>query len=68
MIIMVLTFILGTVFGVLGIISSDGVSVLKWVFGKENLSSTSPKIITDKLSAKYVNICYNSKYSLDYFE
>ncbi len=61
MIIMVLTFTLGTIFGIIGIVSTDGVSVLKWVFGVDNLLSASPQIITNKTSAKYVNICLNSK-------
>lgn len=56
---MVLTFILGTVFGVIGLISSDGVTVFKWIFGSENLLSDNRKIITDKSAASYINICFN---------
>jgi len=56
MIVMVLTFILGTVFGVIGLISSDGVTVFKWIFGSENLLSDNRKIITDKSAASYINI------------
>lgn len=59
MILMVLTFILGTVFGIIGLISTDGITVLKWIFGAENLSSQSPKIIGTGQSARYINICFN---------
>jgi len=61
MVIMVLTFILGTVYGVLGLIASDGSSVIRWIFGSENLMGASPKVITDKTSSKYINICLNGK-------
>lgn len=59
MVIMVLTFILGTVFGVIGFISNDGVDVIRWIFGTENLNSASPKVITDATASKYINICLN---------
>jgi len=59
MVIMVLTFILGTVFGLIGVISSDGIDVLRWIFGPENLLGTSPKIITDATASKYIDICLN---------
>lgn len=58
---MVLTFILGSVFGVIGLISSDGVGVIRWLFGSENLLSASPKVITDTTASKYINICLNGK-------
>jgi hypothetical protein len=61
MILMVLTFILGSLFGIIGFISKDGTYVIKWIFGPENLSSTSPKIVTDAKAAKYMNICLNGK-------
>lgn len=61
MVLMVLTFILGTLFGVIGLISTDGVSVIKWLFSTDNLKSTSPKIITDSKAASYLNVCLNGK-------
>jgi len=57
--IMILTFLLGGVFGIIGLVGTDGVPVMQWIFGNENLSSTSPKIITDSTSAGYVNTCIN---------
>lgn len=58
---MVLTFILGTLFGVIGLISTDGVSVIRWLFSTDNLLSSNPKIITDTKAASYLNICLNGK-------
>jgi hypothetical protein len=62
MVIMVLTFVLGTAYGIIGLISSDGVVVLRWIFGEENLRGTSPKIITDATASKYISICLNGNY------
>lgn len=62
MIIMVLTFILGTIFGVIGLISNDGVGVIRWIFSSENLLSSSPKILTDPTAGKYINICLNGNW------
>ena len=59
-IIMVLTFLLGGVFGLIGLVGVDGVPVMKYIFGSENLGSTSPKIITSTTASKYINICINS--------
>jgi hypothetical protein len=56
---MILTFLLGGVFGIIGIVGTDGVSVMKWIFGSENLTSASPKIITSTTTAGYVNTCIN---------
>lgn len=58
-ILMILTFLLGGVFGIIGIIGTDGVSVMKWIFGSENLTSTTPKIITSTTTAGYINTCIN---------
>jgi len=66
MILMVLTFILGSVFGIIGLISTDGISVLKWIFGSENLSSQNPKYIGTGESAQYINICLNGNNLLSF--
>ena len=58
-IIMIITFLLGGVFGIIGLVGIDGVPVMKYIFGADNLGSTSPKIITDTKTAKYINICIN---------
>ncbi len=58
-IIMILTFILGGVFGLIGLVGVDGVPVMKWIFGTQNLQSSSPKIITSTTTASYINTCIN---------
>lgn len=58
-VITILTFILGGVFGVIGLASNDGVSVMEWVFGSQNLESSSPKVITSPTNAKRIDVCMN---------
>ncbi len=57
--VMILTFLLGGVFGLIGLVGVDGVPVMKWIFGSENLSSSSPRIITSSTASNYINICIN---------
>ena len=57
--IMILTFLLGGVFGLLGLVGVDGVPVIKWIFGTENLQSSDPKIVGSGASARYINTCIN---------
>ena len=54
--IMILTFIIGGVFGLLGIIGKDGTSVIYYLISEENLNSTSPKIIPDSIG-NYIDVC-----------
>lgn len=61
MVIMVLTFILGAAFGIIGLISTDGVSVIQYVFSTENLRSSTPKVIKNANSAAYLDVCLNGK-------
>ena len=56
---MILTFLLGGIFGILGLVGKDGVPVMKWIFGKENLLSAAPKIVTSTTTAGYINTCVN---------
>lgn len=58
---MVLTFILGTVFGIIGLISKDGITAINYIFSTENLKSSDPKVITDTQAASYLDICLNGK-------
>jgi hypothetical protein len=64
--IMILTFILGTLFGIIGLASKDGVPVLQYVFGSENLSLPEPKILKDATAAKYINTCINRKKIIEF--
>ena len=54
--IMILTFIIGGVFGLLGIIGKDGTSVIYYLISEENLNSTPPKIIPDSIGS-YIDVC-----------
>jgi hypothetical protein len=56
--IMILTFLLGGVFGICGLIGQDGTVAIQWIFGPENIGGTSPKIITGD-GATYLNRCVN---------
>lgn len=64
--IMILTFILGTVFGILGLAGKDGVSVIQWIFSNENLNSTTPHVISDPEAAGYLNTCVNCNLPINF--
>jgi hypothetical protein len=57
-ILMIINFILSALFGVLASIGQDGIGVIKWVFGPDNLSQPTPVIIPGK-AGQYLNICVN---------
>ena len=54
--VMILSFIIGAIFGILGVIGKDGTSVIYFLISAENLQSESPKIIPSSISSK-INIC-----------
>ena len=56
--IMILTFIIGGIFGLLGIIGKDGTNVVHYLTSVENLGSSSPRVIPESVR-EYVNICLN---------
>jgi hypothetical protein len=56
---MILTFLLGGVFGIIGLIGQDGTPIVKWIFGTENLSSASPAIFGAGDTSAYINTCIN---------
>jgi len=54
-------FIVGVVFGAIGLVGKDGVDVFDFLFSAENLSSAKPIIISDKTAGTYLNVCLNGK-------
>ena len=56
-------FIVGVVFGAVGLIGKDGVSVINFVFSNENLSlKPTPKILNNTQAGEYLNVCLNGKF------
>lgn len=55
---MILTFIIGSVFSVAGVIAQDGVPVINYLFSNQNLL-VDHKIISDGEVGKYINTCMN---------
>lgn len=60
LILVVLTFLVGVIFGLIGIVATDGTSVLQYIFSKENLEGEGV-IFTDKTVGGYINTCVNRK-------
>ena len=56
--IMIPTFIIGGIFGLIGIIGKDGTNVVHYLTSVENLGSSSPRIIPENVR-EYMNICLN---------
>ena len=52
-------FIVGVVFGALGLIGKDGVQVINFVFSNENLSLAKPHILGNAQAGEYLNVCLN---------
>jgi hypothetical protein len=57
--IMIVTFLIGGVFGLVGLVSVDGVTVLQFLFSRENLSGN--QILIGGQAAAYLDICINGK-------
>ena len=58
---MILTFILGGAFGIIGLIGQDGTPIIRWIFGTENLSNANPAIFGPGDIKDYLNTCINRK-------
>lgn len=58
--IIILTFLLGAIFGIAGIISKDGVPVFKYLFSAQNLMYDG-NIVNDKTVGSMINTCVNCK-------
>ena len=56
------TFILGSIFGIAGVASTDGPLVIQWIFSKQNLEHDH-YVLADAQSTSYINICINGIYS-----
>ena len=59
---MILIFFLvfvGIFFSLIGIISKDGVGVMQYVTGEDNLNKTSDALVIKGNGAEYLNICFN---------
>jgi hypothetical protein len=58
---MILTFLLGGAFGIIGLVGEDGTPVVQWIFGEENLTSDDPAIFGPGETSLYLNTCINRK-------
>ena len=58
-ILMILSFILGSIFGIIGVVGKDLVSVLHFIMSKDNLNSNEPKVLKSGNAKKYIDICIN---------
>ena len=59
MIIIIATMLVGILFGIFGVVSKDGVSILKYTTSIENLNSTNPFILKDINNVEKIDQCFN---------
>jgi hypothetical protein len=59
MIIIIATMLVGILFGIFGVVSKDGVSILKYTTSWENLNNSNPFILKDINDADKINQCFN---------
>lgn len=59
---MILTFLLGGVFGIVGLVGYDGVPVIRFIFGSANLQSANPLVIGNGDVSGYLDTCINRNY------
>ena len=59
---MILTFIIGSLFSIIGTVGNDLISVVSYLIGDENLSKEQPLLIGSV--ANYLDICFNGNGSL----
>ena len=59
MIIIIATMLVGILFGIFGVVSKDGVSILKYATSWENLNNSNPFILKDINDADKINQCFN---------
>lgn len=60
--IMILTFLIGGIFGLFGLVGVDGVTVLQFLFSRDNL--TNKQVLIGGQAAAYLDICVNGNYLL----
>ena len=51
--------LLGSIFGLLGIIGTDGVGVISYIFGEDNLIKSDKPIVLTGDTGNYINTCVN---------
>lgn len=56
--IMTILFLISSIFGIVGIVSIDGVGVVKVIIGEDNLKSTKPIILPTEISSYLVTCLY----------
>ena len=61
MIIIIATMLVGILFGIFGVVSKDGVSILKYATSWENLNNSNPFILKDINDADMINQCFNGE-------
>ena len=61
MIIIIATMVVGILFGIFGVVSKDGVSILKYATSWENLNNSNPFILKDINDADMINQCFNGE-------
>ena len=59
MIIIIATMVVGILFGIFGVVSKDGVSILKYATSWDNLNNSNPFILKDINDADKINQCFN---------
>jgi hypothetical protein len=59
MIIIIATMLVGILFGIFGVVSKDGVSILKYATSWDNLNNSNPFILKDINDADMINQCFN---------
>ena len=61
MIIIIVTMLVGILFGIFGVVSKDGVSILKYATSWDNLNNSNPFILKDINDADMINQCFNGE-------
>ena len=63
--VMIFSFIIGGIFGLLGVIGKDGTGVVHFLFSEDNLESDATKLIPGSISKK-LGICLHGTGDLSY--
>jgi hypothetical protein len=61
---MILTFLLGGAFGIVGLVGQDGTPIIKWIFSSANLNNPNPAIFGAGSTSSYINTCINCMNSI----
>lgn len=62
--IMIITFLIGGLFGLVGLVSVDGVNVLQFLFGKDNL--TKNQVLIGGSASQYLDVCINGNIQFNF--